>query len=282
MKEKPLVSIIVPTYNSSKTLNLCLESIKRQTYSDIEIIVVDNYSIDDTVEIAEKHGSKVFRVEALRSLARNYGVMKSKGVFLLFLDADQELTPKVIEDCVKKVIDYHVYAIMIPEVRIGEGFWAKCRALERLTYIGDPLVENARFYRRDIFEKLGGYDEILEAGEDKELHARFEDTGYAVSSVKGFMRHLEGRVRLGHLARRSFFYGKTYIRYARKQPKRARIQFLPIRLNFIRNWKTLANQPLYACGMFFLKFVEYTAGIIGLISSNFDHVARRNDSRHTI
>jgi len=267
VEEKPLVSVIVPTYNSSKALNYCLESIKRQTYPDLEIIVVDNYSMDDTVEIAEKHGSRVFQVKASRSVARNYGVMKAEGDFLLFLDADQELTLKVIEECVLKVVIDQVDAIMIPEIRVGEGFWARCRALERLTYIGDPLVESARFYRRDVFEKLGGYDEMLEAGEDKELHARIEDAGYAVSSVKEIMRHLEGRVRLGHIARRSYFYGKTYIRYARKQPRRASIQLMPLRLNFIRRWRLLANQPLYASGMLLIKFVEYLAGIIGLVSS---------------
>lgn len=263
----PLVSVIIPTYNSSSTIDICLKSIREQTYSNIEIVVVDNCSTDCTKEIAKKHGSTVFQIKASRSVARNYGAKKARGAFLLFLDADQELTSKVIEECVQSTIDGHISAIMIPEIRVGEGFWARCRALERRTYVGDPLVENARFYKRDVFEKLGGYDVMLEAGEDKDLHARMEDAGYKVSSVKSIMKHLEGRVKLRELVRRSYRYGKTYIRYARKQPKRASIQLMPIRLNFIRRWKVLINQPVHTCGMFFLKFVEYTAGVLGLLSS---------------
>ena len=53
--EDPLVSIIIPTYNSEKTLPLCLESIKRQTYKNIEVIVLDNFSIDRTVDIAKRY-----------------------------------------------------------------------------------------------------------------------------------------------------------------------------------------------------------------------------------
>jgi len=49
MKNKPLVSVVIPTYNSEKTLKKCLESIKRQTYKNIEIIVVDKFSKDRTV-----------------------------------------------------------------------------------------------------------------------------------------------------------------------------------------------------------------------------------------
>ncbi len=262
-----MVSVVVPTHNSSKTLDVCLGSVKRQTYPNLEIIVVDNYSTDDTVKIAEKYGPTVFQVKALRSQARNYGAWKAKGEFLIFLDADQKLTPKVIEECVQKVVNDCVDAVMIPEVRVGEGFWAKCRALERLTYIGDPLVESARFYRKSVFEKLGGYDEMLEAGEDKELHARVEDAKYKIISVKAIMKHLEGHVKLRELVIRSYRYGKTYIYYAKKQPKRAMVQLMPIRLNFIRKWRILANQPLYACGMLFIKFVEYIAGTAGLVYS---------------
>ena len=69
-----------------------------------------------------------------------------------------ELTPKVVEECVLKIIRDKADAIMIPEIRVGEGFWAKCRAVERLTYIGDPLIESARFFRREVFEKVGVFD----------------------------------------------------------------------------------------------------------------------------
>ena len=53
--DEPLVSIIIPTYSSEKTLPICLESIKRQTYKNVEVIVADNFSTDRTVEIARSY-----------------------------------------------------------------------------------------------------------------------------------------------------------------------------------------------------------------------------------
>jgi len=52
---QPLISVIIPTYNSEKTLPLCLESIKRQTYKNIEVIIVDNFNVDRTVDIAKRY-----------------------------------------------------------------------------------------------------------------------------------------------------------------------------------------------------------------------------------
>jgi glycosyltransferase involved in cell wall biosynthesis len=58
---QPLVSIVIPTKNSARTLEKCLVSIKNQAYENIEIIVVDNYSTDGTYEIAGKYTTKVFQ-----------------------------------------------------------------------------------------------------------------------------------------------------------------------------------------------------------------------------
>jgi glycosyltransferase involved in cell wall biosynthesis len=54
--DKPLVSVIIPTKNSESTIDYCLRSIRGQTYTNIEVIVVDNYSRDKTEEVAQKYG----------------------------------------------------------------------------------------------------------------------------------------------------------------------------------------------------------------------------------
>jgi len=262
---KPLVSVIVPTYNSSPTLEYCLASVRLQTYPNIEVIVVDNNSTDDTVEVARKYGSGIFQVRALRSAARNYGTKKAEGDYFLFVDADMELTPKVVEKCVQKSIKGNADAIMIPEIRVGEGFWAKCRAIERLTYIGDPLIESARFFRKEVFEKVNGYDEVLEAGEDWDLHARVEGAGYKIKSVNSFMIHHERRLRLKKIVMKRYYYGKTLMKYIKKHPKNSIIQFMPIRTNYLKHWRLFVNQPLYGCGMFFMKLIEYIVTGISII-----------------
>jgi glycosyltransferase involved in cell wall biosynthesis len=258
--------VVIPTYNSSPTLETCLKSVRLQTYPNIEIIVVDNCSTDESVDIAKKYGSIIFRVKALRSMARNYGAAKARGDFIIFIDADMELTPKVIEESIRKALNDNADAIMIPEIRVGESFWAKCRAVERLTYVGDPLIESARFFRKEVFEKVDEYDERLEAGEDWDLHARVDGAGYKIKSIGALIRHYEGQLTLRRMVLKRYYYGKTLMKYIRKHPKNARIQFMPIRLNYIRNWRILAREPLYGCGVLFMKMLEYVVTAAAMVS----------------
>ena len=146
---KSLVSIIIPTKNSSTTLGACLKSIKNQTYKNIELIVVDNNSTDETKVIAKKYTDKVFNKGPERSAQRNYGVKQSNGEYTLIIDSDMELSEKVVENCVKKIqSNTHIKAIIIPEESFGVGFWAQCKKLERSFYIGVDWIEAARFFEK--------------------------------------------------------------------------------------------------------------------------------------
>ena len=80
------VSINIPTYNSEETIKLCLDSIEKQTYKNIEIIIVDGGSKDGTLSIAKNYGAKVFVYRKALLGARDLGVRKSKGKYVLFLD----------------------------------------------------------------------------------------------------------------------------------------------------------------------------------------------------
>ena len=73
MNQNPLVSIVVPTRNSASTLEVCLESIRKQRYPRIEVLVVDNYSADETSMIVEEFGMKSLFRGPERSSQRNYG-----------------------------------------------------------------------------------------------------------------------------------------------------------------------------------------------------------------
>ena len=104
MSGETLVSVVVPTYNSEETIAVCLNSIKRQQYSNIEIIIVDNHSADQTREIAKGFG-KVYNKGPERSTQRNFGAKNANGDYLFFVDSDMELSSNVIEECVKKVLE---------------------------------------------------------------------------------------------------------------------------------------------------------------------------------
>ena len=131
-----LVSIIIPTYNADATLERCLTSIKYQTYPDIEIIIVDQSSSDNTISIAQKYADKIITLNKPQfysppAKSRNIGVTNSSGEFILNLDADMSLPRHLIADCVSKIKKFNFVGIIIHEKDIAQNFWAKCRALEK-------------------------------------------------------------------------------------------------------------------------------------------------------
>ena len=258
----PLVSVIVPTFNSESFLNNCLRSVREQSYSNIEIIIVDKYSTDKTKEISEKFGAKVVLYKSNRSKARNIGVGLSNGEFILSLDSDMELTSNVIKECVSKVKS-GFSAVIIPEFSAGEGFWAACRALEKICYVGDDLIEAARFFRKDLFKAVFGYDDQLVFGEDWALNQKIIKAGFKVGRINSFIKHNEGKLSLQQTMMKKNYYGKSLKDYYVKHPKEAKQQLLLIRPAFVRNWKKLVNDPFHFFGMIVLKVCEFTSGWIG-------------------
>lgn len=267
MTDKPLISIIIPTYNSSATLETCLKSIEEQTHSNIEVIVVDSYSSDNTREIAEKFGAKIIVSKTMRSKARNIGAEKATGELILFLDSDMELTPKVVGKCVKKVEEGYD-AVITPEVSIGVGFWARSKAVEKSCYIDDELIEASRLFKREVFEAVKGYDPELEAGEDWDLNHRIRKAGYRVGRINASTKHHEGKLSLRETMLKKHYYGKMLKRYRIKHAKEAKQQLKLIRLAFIRNWKELAKDPIHALGMLFMKTCEFIAGWLGSLEKD--------------
>jgi len=258
---RPLISIILPTFNSERFLEKCLQSIRNQTYTNIEIIVIDNYSSDKTKAIAKKY-AKVISHKGLRSEARNIGTALAKGDFFLSVDSDMELSSSVLNECFAKA-KLGFDAIVIPEFSVGKGFWAKCKALEKKCYIENYLVEAARFFSREKFEEVKGYDVSLEAGEDWDIHLRYKKSGFRIGRIKAFIKHMEGNLVLRESLHKKYLYGKTFGRYIHKHPDIARKQLGISRLLCFRNWKSLIENPQYLLGLILMKsleFVLYEAG----------------------
>jgi len=256
---------VIPTYNSERTVGACLKSVREQTHPNIEVIVVDNHSTDRTREIAENFGAIVIATRAKRSEARNLGAERSHGDMLLFVDADMELDSTVISECVAKIREGYE-GIIIPELSIGKGFWAKCKALEKSCYVGDNLIEAARFFKRTAFRKAFGYDNELEAGEDWDLSLRISKMG-KIGRVSVVIKHNVRELRLQEIFLKKHYYGKTLRCYQIKHPEEARIQLSPNRLSFVKHWRKLAKDPTHACGMLFMKLCEFSAGGLGFITT---------------
>jgi glycosyltransferase involved in cell wall biosynthesis len=260
----PQVSVIVPTRNSEVTLARCLRSVLAQT-EPVELIVVDNDSEDGTATVAERMGVRVIRAGPERSAQRNRGAEGSKGAFLFFVDSDMVLEPELVERCLSAIASAEPSAVVIPEVSYGRGFFASCRALEKRCYWGDPDIEGARFLDRRSFERVGGYDETIYAGEDWDLHERLRLSGARILRVDSAIVHLEGRVRLRSAFTKKLYYGRSIGRYLRKHPSLAFRQLWPLRAAFIKNWRTLATHPVLTSGLVVLKTVELTGLLLGSV-----------------
>jgi GT2 family glycosyltransferase len=267
------VSVIVPTRNSARTLAACLESVRRQDHGDIELLVVDNGSTDETREIAGRLSDGMIEAGPERSAQRNRAAEVATGTLFLFVDSDMILDPAVVAECIELAVA-GAGAIVVPEESFGVGFWARCKALERSCYVGDTSIEAARFFTREIFERAGGYDETLVGPEDWDLHERARQAGAPVGRTAANIRHDEGRLRLDDLLAKKFRYGKTLGRYRRKHPALARSQLRLFRPAFLRHRARLLRSPLVTSGMAVMKSAEAAAGAAGLIAATIERRRR--------
>lgn len=104
MKEQPLISIIIPVYNAEKYLNACINSVLKQTYSNIEVVLVNDGSKDSSGDICNQYKSKNSRIKVVHlenggvSRARNKGVELCNGDYICFIDSDDTIEPNYIKD----------------------------------------------------------------------------------------------------------------------------------------------------------------------------------------
>lgn len=270
-KKSDVVSIIVTTRNEAGRLPACLASIKKQSYPYIETIVVDNASTDTTKAVARSFDVQVLNKGPERSAQRNFGAQKAKGMYLLFLDADMELTPRVVEECIDLINRIKVYGVVIPEQSFGIGFWAECKTLERSFYLNVPWIESARFYQKTAFQDLGGYDETLTGPEDFELSQRCKQLfgEKRIGRISSFILHNEGKLSLGKTLKKKYYYGKNMNQYRKKQSakgyfdKQANI-FMRYGL-FFRRKRIILRNPVVFLGMLLLKTLEMGAVAAGKI-----------------
>ncbi|MBR9704874.1 glycosyltransferase [Candidatus Pacearchaeota archaeon] len=224
-KNNPLVSVIITTKNSERTLDLCLKSLKDQTYKNFEIIVVDNNSTDKTIEIAYNYTNKVYNKGPERSAQRNYGAEKAKGEYVLIHDSDIYFNIDSIKECIEIINNTNVKAIILPEISVGKGYWTKVKAFERSFYVGNDLIEASRFFNKQTFQDIGGYDKNLTACEDWDLQNRLNEKEIKTGRAKLFLKHDEGKLNLFGSSKKKSYYSKWINIYKNKYPKISKKQF---------------------------------------------------------
>lgn len=263
MKNKPLVSIILSTFNNEGTIGKCLQTINSQTYKNIETIVVDEWSKDKTAEIAQKYGARVFFHGKERSHNRNLGLQKAKGKYYCILDSDMELPKALIAEAVTICEENQSDAVIFPEKSVGKGYWAQVRAFERVFNKGNNNVEAARFFKKGVIKKVGGYDPEIVGAEDWDLQQRVLQAGFRLGRTKSYMIHNEGSINLGKLLRKKMYYGKAFLLYKSRYPLAFKNAI--IRKELFRHWVTFLQTPKYGIGVFVLKFLEGVALFTGMV-----------------
>lgn len=257
------ISVVIPTRNSSRTIAECLESVKNQTSPCREIIVIDRFSDDATVAIARQMGVRVIESRANRSLARNIGINHATSSAVLFVDSDMVLSPTLIEECENGLKKHH--ALVIPELSVGDGFWAKCKILERQAYLNDDTIEAARCFRKSVLLSLGGHNPRLEAGEDWDLHNRARKSGVSVGRVQAIIFHDEGHLTLRTILEKKYRYGKAIGEYLKISPAIGFRQVNPLGRLAAISPKMLSMDPAHGAGVIMMKTLEYTVAGIGLL-----------------
>lgn len=230
-----LVSIVIPTRNSAATLPLTLRSIERQTYSDIEVIVVDNRSSDGTVEIARRFGARVYSYGPERSAQKNYGALRARGRYVYFIDSDFVLHPRVVEESVQLLESGSDAVVVLNISDPRPSIVARARFYERLSYYGSNTYEAARFMKKSLFLRVGGFDPHLYANEDLDLHQRLLRHGARIAwTRRSFEIHLGEPRSVREYVVKSLYYGSSIGRYFRKNPNP--LHMTPLRPTFFRRW----------------------------------------------
>jgi glycosyltransferase involved in cell wall biosynthesis len=268
MRQQVLVTIVIAAFDSEKTIEKCLLSIKQQTYLNIDIVVVDSLFYDKAKQprckkIIEKY-ARYFQDGPERSIQRNRGIKEAKGEYILIIDQDMYLTPNVVKECCEK-LDGNI-ALTIPEISIGEGYWVKCIALERYisTYLEKGLNECCRFFRKKDALSIGGYDPKMVGVEDSDFHNRMKEKG-EISKIENHIYHDEGIMDFWTRIKKRYYYSKSSRNYIKKYSFFALVQFFPIKPAYFKHWKVLLKNPRVAVGMFFLKGSEAVALSLGLL-----------------
>lgn len=182
----PLVSIITPCYNQAKYLKETVENALNSSYRPIEILIINDGSTDNSLELAQELATKFSEVKVFDqpnggvSMARNHGIKKAKGEIIFPLDGDDLIAPNYIEEAVKVMISR-------PEVRVvysqgikfdenGQKKW-KLKPFSRHQLAKDNMIFSAAFFWKKDALQVGGFSEDMTMGR--------EDWEFWIKMLKG-------------------------------------------------------------------------------------------------
>ena len=211
----PVVSVIMPTYNQAEFIVNAIESVLNQSYQSFELIIIDNYSEDNTEKVVESYKDKRIRYSKFRNngiiaASRNHGIRQSRGEYIAFLDSDdawhrQKLEMQLAEFKQPDIIGVACDSILIPETAYYRKNAFGRSKVGYIDYQYDDILNrnsiatSSVILRKDTLERVGGFDENIDFAfiEDWELWLRVSKLGsfrvlgipllsYTVSRKRGY------------------------------------------------------------------------------------------------
>jgi glycosyltransferase involved in cell wall biosynthesis len=217
---KPLVSIVIPTRNSSKTIEECLLAIQKQSYQNIETIVVDSKSTDDTCEIAKARGCNIISTDWKLLGARYLGCKAAVGDYILMLDSDHVLVHNTVERSLSLFKTYDMLCLeeaSYHHITLIEKMFEADRRLihDEIQVQINPIYGTllARFYKRNLLRQaLEAIPKTLLFFVVAHDHAIIYYEAWKLSTKVGIVRtalyHNEP-ITLLELWRKNFQYGRS-------------------------------------------------------------------------
>jgi glycosyltransferase involved in cell wall biosynthesis len=196
----PAVSVIMPAFNAESYLHAAVESVLRQTFADLELIIVDDGSTDGTVAVAQKYAARDPRVIVMQQAnagpgpARNTGFSAAQGRYFAFLDSDDEWDDPFLAEHVAILNARPDVDVVIGNARYRGGGSRHGQPCRPLRGEGLPITlteiladETALFimavFRRETVEAIGGFDPVMFTNEEYEMWIRASIAGFT------FTRH---------------------------------------------------------------------------------------------
>ncbi len=212
----PTVSVIIPTYNRRVYVQEAIDSVLAQTYTDYEIIVIDDGSTDGTGEtLRERYGDRIryeWQENQGESVARNRGIALAQGEYIAFLDSDDLWLPEKLEKQVTYLEEHpEVGAVFCQAwtidllgqrmpVVMGTGITSGQLSLESLLYQNTLAGPGSTLaVRTDLLRRIGGFDESIRYAEDWDLGLRLRllgDIGFLPDSLASIRIHQSNQWRL--------------------------------------------------------------------------------------
>ncbi|MCJ7490895.1 MAG: glycosyltransferase family 2 protein [Dehalococcoidia bacterium] len=247
---EPLVSVLVPMRNEERYIEACLRSLAGQDYPHdrFEVLVIDGASTDRSRDLAQQFTlADDFDVRILDNPAQktapglNVGLEAARGEVIVRVDAHAEVAPDFLSQSIAALRETDADAVGGPIESIAEGLVGEAIALAMSSPFG---VGNAAFrysqepqytdtvafaaYRRDVFERIGGFAEDIDYGEDDEFNYRLGDAGGKIFLTPAIRSVYHTRSSLPALFRQYRAYGRAKVQVLRRHPAQARLrQFVP-------------------------------------------------------